>query len=450
MYYLIKIADNRISLIIMIVIIFIIILPFIVIGQGTLTDTTFFSNSLGMNRNVQIYLPEDYNSQDSLRYPTLYFLHGALGNHTSYPELVTVLNNLIGDSTISPIIVIKPNGDIGPWAGSMYTNSELYGDFEDYIVYDLVEFIDSTYKTISLRDKRVVMGHSMGGYGSMKMVLLHPDIFCGVAAHSGPLDFNQMHLWISPVLIENGGAPIPIYNPTAGPFTYLLYTATGAFSPNLNNTPYPVDFLIDNMGVIIDSVFNRWLLHDPARLVANITPSSDLAIYFDCGIQDELFFHAFNIGFADTLSSLGFHYIFQSYTGNHSNQIVNRFPIALSFLDSVLSTITHITNEYNNSLHSFMLSQNYPNPFNLSTTIEFFLDKKSIIKIEIFNLLGQKIESLVNKQMPAGTHEIEFTAKDLPSGVYFYSISAGDRSTGSPNGQAGYNFQQVKKMILLK
>ena len=81
--------------------------------------------------------------------------------------------------------------------------------------------------------------------------------------------------------------------------------------------------------------------------------------------------------------------------------------------------------------------QNYPNPFNPSTKIKYDLPKAGKVKIEIFNILCQKIVTLLNKFIPAGTHEVEFTAKDLPSGVYMYRIEAGE-------------FQEVKKMILLK
>jgi len=90
-----------------------------------------------------------------------------------------------------------------------------------------------------------------------------------------------------------------------------------------------------------------------------------------------------------------------------------------------------------NTVSCYALSQNYPNPFNPSTTINFTLPKSEKVKIEVFNLLGQKIETLLNTQMPSGSHEIEFTAKDLPSGVYLYTIEAG-------------NYHQVRKMILLK
>jgi len=99
----------------------------------------------------------------------------------------------------------------------------------------------------------------------------------------------------------------------------------------------------------------------------------------------------------------------------------------------------------NNLPTVFSLNQNYPNPFNPSTKIKYTLPKSDKVKMEIFNLLGQRIETLINKQMPAGSHEIEFIAKDLPSGVYLYRIESGNPSVGS-----GQRFQEVKKMVLLK
>jgi predicted GH43/DUF377 family glycosyl hydrolase len=84
-----------------------------------------------------------------------------------------------------------------------------------------------------------------------------------------------------------------------------------------------------------------------------------------------------------------------------------------------------------------VLSQNYPNPFNPSTTIEFTLPKPESVKIEIYNIIGQKIETLLNKPMPAGDHRVTFNAGNFPSGIYFYRIEAGE-------------FQDVKKMVLLK
>ncbi|MBN2698314.1 MAG: alpha/beta hydrolase, partial [Bacteroidales bacterium] len=286
------------------------------IGQGVVTDVKFYSNSLEMERNVQIYLPEGYNDQDSVRYPVIYFLHGATLNHTYYQFLSGILNTLIGGGLISPVIVVKPDGSVGPWGGSFYTNSELYGNFEDYIVNDLTEFIDSHYRTITSRDKRSITGHSMGGYGAMKLALKHPEKYCAVASHSAPLDFSHWPDRIPGVIAENGGTPVSEYLPRPDRLrTFLFYTLAGAFSPNLDHMPYQVDFPLDSMGNLIDSVFSRWMLHDPVSLAAEMDRSSCVSVYFDCGLQDELLTYPFNTGFASSLDQLGMAYDFRSFTG---------------------------------------------------------------------------------------------------------------------------------------
>jgi protocatechuate 3,4-dioxygenase beta subunit len=85
----------------------------------------------------------------------------------------------------------------------------------------------------------------------------------------------------------------------------------------------------------------------------------------------------------------------------------------------------------------FSLLQNYPNPYNPSTTIKFTLPTPETVKLEVYNIVGQKIETMLKKPMPAGKHDVEFNAQNLSSGVYFYRIEAGE-------------FQDVKKMILIK
>ena len=77
-----------------------------------------------MDRNIQVYLPEGYNPEDSTRYPVVYFLHGAFGDHTSGGSVLSsILNDLIDNPTISPMIIVKPDGSVEPWAGSCFTNS---------------------------------------------------------------------------------------------------------------------------------------------------------------------------------------------------------------------------------------------------------------------------------------------------------------------------------------
>ncbi|MBN1302364.1 MAG: T9SS type A sorting domain-containing protein [Melioribacteraceae bacterium] len=85
----------------------------------------------------------------------------------------------------------------------------------------------------------------------------------------------------------------------------------------------------------------------------------------------------------------------------------------------------------------FALNQNYPNPFNPSTVIEFALPKTAEVRIRIFNILGQEIAKLIDETRNAGYHKVKFNASGLSSGLYFYSIDAGE-------------FNSVRKMMLIK
>jgi len=86
---------------------------------------------------------------------------------------------------------------------------------------------------------------------------------------------------------------------------------------------------------------------------------------------------------------------------------------------------------------AFLLYQNYPNPFNPKTTISWQLAVGSTVKLEIFNLMGQKITTLLSASLPSGSHSVEWDASDMASGVYLYRIRAGD-------------YIETKKMILMK
>ena len=99
----------------------------------------------------------------------------------------------------------------------------------------------------------------------------------------------------------------------------------------------------------------------------------------------------------------------------------------------------NVSNELETELPGeFKLNQNYPNPFNPTSTIKFGLPEIAEVRLEVFNLLGQKVATLLNgDQMKAGWHSVQFDAGKLSSGVYIYRIQAG-------------NFVQTKKMMLIK
>jgi hypothetical protein len=92
----------------------------------------------------------------------------------------------------------------------------------------------------------------------------------------------------------------------------------------------------------------------------------------------------------------------------------------------------------------YQLGQNYPNPFNPTTKIGYNLITKGFVTLKLYNVLGEEVRTLVNGVQSAGYQQNEFSAADLPSGVYFYTINVVDLS-GS-----GKNFTDTKKMVVLK
>ena len=90
----------------------------------------------------------------------------------------------------------------------------------------------------------------------------------------------------------------------------------------------------------------------------------------------------------------------------------------------------------------YALEQNYPNPFNPSTTINFRLAVDSKVNLKVFDVLGQEVATLLNGNLVAGSHTVNFNASSLNSGVYMYRIEA--------NGVDGSNFSQARKMVLTK
>jgi len=104
--------------------------------------------------------------------------------------------------------------------------------------------------------------------------------------------------------------------------------------------------------------------------------------------------------------------------------------IAASTIITGVAIINNIPTEYN-------LSQNYPNPFNPTTSIQFSIPKESFVKLSVFNVIGQEIQVLVNKNMSAGSYKVNFDASKLNSGMYLYRIETAD-------------YTSVRKMLLVK
>ena len=128
-----------------------------------------------------------------------------------------------------------------------------------------------------------------------------------------------------------------------------------------------------------------------------------------------------------------------------SNSVINSANNTISISQNTVSNfyivaadkVTGISNNKSSFPVNFNLQQNYPNPFNPSTTIKFSINETSIVKLSIYNLLGQKVATLINQSLNAGLHSVQFNASNLSSGIYFYRLTSGSNS-------------RVMKMELLK
>jgi hypothetical protein len=146
--------------------------------------------------------------------------------------------------------------------------------------------------------------------------------------------------------------------------------------------------------------------------------------------------HADLSAYADSTVRIGFYF---TSTGNNEDNGWYIEDIRIEGID----TSTFI-NEFKNTLPlKFFLYQSYPNPFNPVTHIPFSLPKAANVRIEVFNLLGQRVAVLLNERKQAGYHTAKFDGSNFSSGVYFYRIVANSR------GEAGA-FSQMRKMLLVK
>ena len=296
-------------------------------GQSTVEVNYFFSEALNVQCGYTIQLPEGYDESDE-HYPVLYFLHGFGANHTLfYGGIHTAFDTLSNLGQLDHVIIVRPDGSASPYLGSFYTSSELYGDFEEYIIYDLIGHIDETYRTIDHRLYRGISGHSMGGYGSMKLGIKHYDKFGSISSQSGALVFDNLTDLIPDLMNETWWG---VFSPLNGPVSLFMFGASGAFSPNLNSIPWYVDLPVDYNGELIDSVYARWIEHDPIRnALDSINVLQLMDYYIDCGDTDDYYFDVHAEDFHEFLDNLNIDHEYYIYAGDHLSQIDSRFPYTL-------------------------------------------------------------------------------------------------------------------------
>ncbi|MGC4046172.1 MAG: S1/P1 nuclease [Armatimonas sp.] len=148
------------------------------------------SKALGKTTKYTLLLPRDYDAHPTRRYPVLFLLHGASGNHADWNKL----SGIAAYAATLPLIIVMP--DAG--GDSFYSNSAGFGNVQTYFEKELIPHVDKTYRTLNKREGRAIAGLSMGGYGSWHLALSNPKTFCAAASLSGAIG------WGDGPLVEGG------------------------------------------------------------------------------------------------------------------------------------------------------------------------------------------------------------------------------------------------------
>lgn len=153
------------------------------IVEGSVVDVKFKSEAIAKNavgqsaeKTIYIYLPPSYNSSDK-SYPVVYFLHGYGDSPFIFMQTYRSQFDKAFNNGAKEFILVALDGNTKE-GGSFYTNSIASGNWEDYVVDELVTYMDKNYRTIVSTDSRGIAGYSMGGFGALNLSLKHPDVFC--------------------------------------------------------------------------------------------------------------------------------------------------------------------------------------------------------------------------------------------------------------------------------
>ena len=158
------------------------------VPHGELTMVEYDSKTVGTRRKMLVYTPPGYSSDH--KYPVLYLLHGIGGDETEWKRLChpeNILDNLLADGKIQPMIVVMPNGRARKndrAEGNVFASAPAFAAFEGDLLNDVIPAIEDKYSVYKNRENRALAGLSMGGGQSLNFGLGHLDVFAWVGGFS--------------------------------------------------------------------------------------------------------------------------------------------------------------------------------------------------------------------------------------------------------------------------
>jgi S-formylglutathione hydrolase len=309
---------------------------------------------------VQVYLPPSYDTSD-MEYPVVYFLPSfgsdAHGENLYFP--LKKLADQMAGGKIKEMILVVPNG-ANTLHGSWYVNSPVTGNWEDFIVEDVVGYIDAHYRTIDRREGRGIAGHSMGGFGAINLAMRHADLFgCAYGlspAIFGPdglkeslmFDTQEKELAMLRSIDELGKLPREqalkdmIHADGAAGFT-LAYGAAFAGSADLKPPYFTLPYEEQNGKLKrIAQEWERWQNGVGGWEEKIAAYHDDLAsldgLMIDYGSRDLVWIVSGSEYLGKALDAAGIPHQLESFDGTHGSQIEERLmEVMLPFFNDVLA-----------------------------------------------------------------------------------------------------------------
>jgi S-formylglutathione hydrolase len=304
-------------------------------GAGTVERIKVHGRALEGNlegdspdRDVMVYLPPSYKTMTRQRYPVIYLLHGFTDDTDHWwgivPHFVSVpraMDKALERGVSKEMILVMPNA-YTRYLGSMYSSSPATGDWEEYVANELVTYIDAHYRTIPDVNSRGLAGHSMGGYGTVRIGMKRPDVFSGIYAMSACcLSPGRAPDAERGRRAEQVRSPEEVKDLDFG--MKAMFASAAAWSPNPRNPPLYLD-LPTRDGQPRPEVLAKWAANAPLAMIdQHIAHLKRLrAVAFDVGTKDRLAPGSKSLD--EILTSYEIPHTYETYEGDHVNRVEER------------------------------------------------------------------------------------------------------------------------------
>ena len=274
------------------------------------------------SRKVLVVTPPGYDENPNKRYPVVYYLHGYWAPVEAQQQGFRLHEAVQAAAEAgNELIMVMPDG-FSKLRGGFYSSSPTVGDYESFIADDLVAWVDGNYRTIATRASRGLAGHSMGGYGTIRLAMKHPETFSSIYMMSAcclppqPID-------VATAQRVEAMSETDLADAQFGELAAVSTLATWSPDPTADNF-LKVDTGLKEDGTLDPLVNYRLAANSPLVLLPQYLPALKSLEGFAMDIGDKDFLLEGNRLFRAELDRFGIEYGFELYEGDHGNRIAER------------------------------------------------------------------------------------------------------------------------------